>query len=134
MQVIPCEQLLPENPDPNTVPKLSAKNWRLNKICLHHGNILPPATACAGDSGGPLIANEDGLGVLMSIVIGVSSFVYDGTRKPLCGNEKLVSVYADVQAYLPWIKSTIGQGQNILMYEMLSFYHPPCTFPVEGCK
>jgi len=111
LKVIPCETLLPEEYlDPKTIPNpQSGAKWRSNKICLHHGDIFPPATACAGDSGGPLIANQDGLGDFKSIVIGVSSFLYDGTENPLCGTEKPVSVYAEVQAYLPWIKSTIGE-------------------------
>ena len=49
-----------------------------------------------------------------SVVIGVASFIYDGTEKPRCGSAKGVSVYGEVEAYLPWIKSIIGQGQNTI--------------------
>ena len=85
------------------------KDWRSKKICLHHGSVLPPATACSGDSGGPLIVNEGGY----SVVIGVTSFGYDPTQsKTETCNPKGVSVYGEVQAYLPWIKNIIGQGQN----------------------
>ena len=85
-----------------------------NKLCLHHGNVLPPATACFGDSGGPLIVNEGGY----SVVIGVANFIVDTTNltspTTKCNPTKGVSMYSEVQAYLPWIKSKIGQGQNII--------------------
>ena len=85
-----------------------------NKLCLHHGNVLPPATACFGDSGGPLIVNEGGY----SVVIGVANVIVDTTNltspTTKCNPTKGVSMYSEVQAYLPWIKSKIGQGQNII--------------------
>ena len=117
MQVIPCEKLLPEDFPLNMTenPEAWPKGWRSKKICLHHGSVLPPATACAGDSGGPLIVNEGGY----SVVIGVSSFIFDLNTNiqkqifPRCGSAKSVSVYAEVQDFLPWIKSIIGEGENI---------------------
>ena len=39
-------------------------------ICAHHED-LPPAQICVGDSGGPLILDESGYGV----VIGVASYI-----------------------------------------------------------
>ena len=118
IQVIPCETLLPEDfplKMPNN-PEFWPKGWRSKKICLHHGSVLPPATACSGDSGGPLIVNEGGY----SVVMGVASLIFDPNinfqkQEPTrCGGAKTVSTYAEVQAYLPWIKSIIGQGQNTI--------------------
>ena len=117
-QVMPCETLLPEDFPLNMTkdPKAWRKDYRSKKICLHHQNIFPPATACSGDSGGPLIMNEGGY----SVVVGVSSFLYNPTQIPTyqCSTEG-VSIYAEVQAYLPWIESIIGQGENISMYGSL---------------
>ena len=113
----PCEELLPDSEETKNMTggKGYPKGWRSKKICLHHGSTLPPATACSGDSGGPLIVNEGGY----SVVIGVSSFIFDLNTNiqkqifPRCGSAKSVSVYAEVQDFLPWIKSIIGEGENI---------------------
>ena len=117
-QVASCEKLLPDAKDIplNHTKKPYPKDWRSKKICLHHGSVLPPATACSGDSGGPLIVNEGGY----SVVMGVASLIFDPNinfqkQEPTrCGGAKTVSTYAEVQAYLPWIKSIIGQGQNTI--------------------
>ena len=75
-QVMPCETLLPEDFPLNMTltnnPKAWPKDWRSKKICLHHQNIFPPATACSGDSGGPLIMNEGGY----SVVVGVQGSLF----------------------------------------------------------
>ena len=83
------------------------------QICTHHEDG-PPAQACFGDSGGPLIMDEGGYGV----VIGVVSY----GQMPKCPqgdwkcnfdgkcNKDGVAVYTKVEAYLPWIKKTTGQG------------------------
>ena len=111
-QVTPCETLLPP---PDTLDTQNMTGGEDSpKLCLNHGNILPPATACVGDSGGPLIVNEGGY----SVVIGVANAIGDTTNltSPTgkCNPTKGVSVYSEVQAYLPWIKSKIGQGQNTI--------------------
>ena len=85
------------------------------KICIHHGDEKA-AQACSGDSGGPLIMDQGGYGV----VIGVASYITMRDCPPedikclmdaRC-NKDGVSVYTKVSAYLPWIKKTTGQGKN----------------------
>ena len=122
IQVLPCETLLPEDwplnmtKNPEVLAEAWPKGWRSKKICLHHQSMLPYATACGGDSGGPLIVNEGGY----SVVIGVASFIFNPSFNiqteitMRCGGAKTVSAYAEVQAYLPWIKSIIGHGQNTI--------------------
>ena len=58
-----------------------------------------------------------------SVVVGVSSFLYNPTQIPTyqCSTEG-VSIYAEIQAYLPWIESIIGQGENISMYGFLTIH------------
>ena len=83
-------------------------------ICVHHED-LPAANTCYGDSGGPLIMDERGYGV----VIGVSSFI-NGNSKCRSGDWKChlelrcnkdgVAAYTKVDAYLPWIKKITKQG------------------------
>ena len=84
-------------------------------ICAHHED-LPPAQICVGDSGGPLMLDESGYGV----VIGVTSMIVNakcpqGDLKcflDLKCNSDSVAVYTKVDAYLPWIKETTGQGNS----------------------
>ena len=86
-----------------------------SKICLHHGDEKA-AQACYGDSGGPLILEQGGYGV----VIGVASHLQRKDCSPedirclmdrRCNKER-VSVYTKVSSYLPWIKKTTGQGKR----------------------
>ena len=89
---MPCELLLPKG------------HPRDKKICANYvpGSGLHPALSCTGDSGGPLTVNENGYRVVIGIVSsGVGPCVPQSTR---------ADVYAEVQAYLPWITKTIGQG------------------------
>ena len=85
------------------------------RICVHHED-QPPAQICQGDSGGPLIMDARGYGV----VIGVTSqtlntncphgdwkCIYFDTAK--CDKDS-VAVFTLVEAYLPWIQKTTGQG------------------------
>ena len=74
------------------------------RICGNYvpGSGLPPAVFCRGDSGGPLTVNENGY----RVVIGIVSYSF-GKCTP---NSQNADVYTEVQAYLPWIKKTIGQG------------------------
>ena len=85
------------------------------KICVHHGDEKA-ASACFGDSGGPLIMDQGGYGV----VIGIASHLQERDCSPedikclmdaRC-NKEGVSVYTKVSAYLPWIKKTTGQGKS----------------------
>lgn len=85
------------------------------KICVHHGDEKA-AQACFGDSGGPLILDQGGYGV----VIGIASNIQIGDCPPQdmkclmdtrC-NKEGVAVYTKVSAYLPWIKKTTGQGKS----------------------
>ena len=83
------------------------------QICTHREEG-PPAQVCFGDSGGPLIMDEGGYGV----VIGVASYIVPakcphGDFK--CYLDKKcdkdgVAVFTKVEAYLPFIKKTTGQG------------------------
>ena len=83
------------------------------QICTHHEDG-PSAQICFGDSGGPLIMDEGGYGV----VIGVASYL--APAKCPQGDWKCyldgkcdkdgVAVYTKVEAYLPFIKKTTGQG------------------------
>ena len=88
-------------------------NGTYKQICVHHEDG-PPAQACYGDSGGPLIMDEGGYGV----VIGVVSY----GQLPKCPqgdwkchfdakcNKDDVDVFTKVEAYLRFIKKTTGQG------------------------
>ena len=87
------------------------------QICTHHEDG-PSAQICFGDSGGPLIMDEGGYGV----VIGVASYL----QMPKCpqGDWKClidakcdkdgVAVFTNVAAYLSFIKNTTGQGIALL--------------------
>ena len=83
-------------------------------LCVHNRDE-PPAQICSGDSGGPLIMDERGYGV----VVGVTSGTFPSTncrhgdwkcmRTIKCDKDK-VGLFTNVEAYLPWIKNTTGQG------------------------
>ena len=88
------------------------------KFCVHH-RPFKPAQACYGDSGGPLILNAGGYGV----VVGVASYIqcpdcppddYKCLQNAIC-NKNDVSVYTNIQPFLPWIKSITGEGKRIAL-------------------
>ncbi|XP_072516075.1 mast cell protease 4-like [Salminus brasiliensis] len=61
------------------------------KVCtLHPGGI------CMGDSGGPLVCGNT--------AVGITSFV----QKNMCDQPNLPNVFAKISAFLPWIKSIVG--------------------------
>ena len=76
--------------------------WTSKRFCLYNFNALPSATACFGDSGGPIVVCEDD----RIVVIGVSSWGQGHCR------EEGVSVFVDVAMYVPWIRSKISEGNN----------------------
>ena len=84
--------LIQVNPEPE-----SECESRDNRLCVLHGKTLPPAQICYGDSGGPLILEENG----KSIVIGVSSSFY-GCRT----NRK--AYFTDVQKFRGFISASTG--------------------------
>ena len=81
------------------------------KICVHHGGQV-----CHGDSGGPLLVNQGGMGVL----IGVLSYIQLPTCPPNATScalgerckESSLAVFIKVQAFLPWIKKITGIGEH----------------------
>ena len=91
---------------------------RSKRLCLQNFYALPSATACMGDSGGPLVVCEGD----RTVVIGVASFIANpiedlvsllqATTAPKCYKDKTVSAYVDIQQYLSWIRSKIGEGNN----------------------
>ena len=96
-----------------------------SKICVHHGD-LKPAKTCDGDSGGPLLVNEGGMGVL----IGVSSY----SPRPTCpknatscvlgGNcdKSGVAIFTKVQYFLPWIKNITSTSTSTGIGEHEPFF------------
>ena len=96
-----------------------------SKICVHHGD-LKPAKTCDGDSGGPLLVNEGGMGVL----IGVSSY----SPRPTCpknatscvlgGNcdKSGVAIFTKVQSFLPWIKNITSTSTSTGIGEHEPFF------------
>lgn len=60
---------------------------------------LPGEYTCYGDSGGPMFADRDGSGEVM---IGITSYGYDGEDGSLCGGE---GYYTRVDAYIDWIEA-----------------------------
>lgn len=60
---------------------------------------LPGEYTCYGDSGGPMFADRDGTGEVM---IGITSYGYDGEDGSLCGGE---GYYTRVDAYIDWIEA-----------------------------
>ena len=105
-QVLPCEML---------IPPMQYK-YGSKRLCLQNLYALPSATACFGDSGGPLVVCEGD----RTVVIGVASFIFNpitselslDSKGPRCINDTTVSAYVDIQQYLPWIRSKIGEGNN----------------------
>ena len=78
-------------------------------LCLYT-NGLPYAAACRGDSGGPLVVCEGD----RIVVVGVAQGGVDGENPNseetfICKSKGTVSYYADVQHYLPWIRSKLGK-------------------------
>ncbi|XP_072516073.1 granzyme G-like [Salminus brasiliensis] len=61
------------------------------KVCAFH-----PGGVCNGDSGGPLVCNNTAVGIV--------SFGEART----CDTPRLPNVYTKVSAFLPWIKSIVG--------------------------
>merc|ERR1711974_402781 len=68
------------------------------RFCVHHGKEKA-AQACYGDSGGPLIMEED---------CSLEDFECQ-TSKQAC-NKDGIAVYTKVSYYLPWIKKAAGSG------------------------
>ncbi|XP_073699750.1 mast cell protease 1A-like [Garra rufa] len=62
-------------------------------MCVH-GN----GGSCDGDSGGPLVCGN--------IAVGITSF----GDPDICNSAELPEVYTKISAFLPWIKSIIGNG------------------------
>ena len=84
------------------------------KLCIHHED-QPPASACFGDSGGPLILDQNGF----AMVIGITSYLQTPKCSPgdfrcildnKCRTDS-IDIYTKVKAYLPWIKEITGQGK-----------------------
>ena len=46
------------------------------------------------------------------VVIGVSSFQWNPAGARCQNDNYTVGAYVEVQAYLPWIRKTIGEGNN----------------------
>ena len=84
--------LIQVNPEPE-----SECERRVNRLCVLHGKTLPPAQICYGDSGGPLILEENG----KSIVIGVASSFYGCTT-----NRK--AYFTNVQKFRGFISASTG--------------------------
>ncbi|XP_036442672.1 chymase-like [Colossoma macropomum] len=63
------------------------------KLCAVH-----PGGVCSGDSGGPLVCGNT--------AVGISSFVQPGG----CDVPTLPNVFAKISAFLPWIKSIVGNA------------------------
>ena len=76
------------------------------KLCIHRQE-QPPAQNCFGDSGGPLMKDENGFGV----VIGVSSFIQAFKVDLTCGTDN-EAVFTKVQDFLPWIQNMTLQGKS----------------------
>ena len=85
------------------------------KMCVHHEDD-PPAQVCHGDSGGPLIVDEEGFG----LVVGVASRI----QIPKCKfgdwkcmkdvkcDSKATAIYTNVLPFLTWIKEHTGTGEG----------------------
>ena len=83
----------------NTIKRIHSRNSR---TLLAEG-IDKIAGSCSGDSGGPFVASINGEDHL----IGVSSYTSGGEKRCLG-----VSVYTNVQAYAPWIRTTINRSSQ----------------------
>ena len=107
-QVLPCEMLLPP----------MQYNYGSKRLCLQNFYALPAATACFGDSGGPLVVCEGDRIVVIGVASSIANPIHDlaslvqsftGGR---CSKDKSVGAYVNIQQYLPWIRSKIGEGNN----------------------
>ena len=107
-QVLPCEMLIPP----------MQYIYGSNRLCLQNFYALPAATACFGDSGGPLVVCEGDRTVVIGVASSIANPVEDLdslvqlVTAPTCMKDKTVSAYVDIQQYLPWIRSKIGEGNN----------------------
>ena len=87
------------------------------KICVHHQD-LKPVKMCHGDSGGPLLVNQGGMGVLIGVAsyspLPISTCPQNATSCALPGNcdKSGLSVFTKIQAFLPWIKNITGTGEH----------------------
>ena len=87
------------------------------KICVHHGD-LKPVKMCHGDSGGPLLVNQGGMGVLIGVAsyspLPISTCPQNATSCALPGNcdKSGLAVFTKIQAFLPWIKNITGTGEH----------------------
>ena len=95
---MPCDVLLPPDSGPD-LPK---------KLCIQNFPSLPPAIGCFGDSGGPMVVCKGD----RIVVIGVSAYGRHPTEHTCKNDNFTVGAYMEVQAYLPWIRKTIGEGNN----------------------
>ena len=111
-QVAPCEELSGKgyNFDAGNGQLLCDTNKppKQRIFVKAESDALPDASLCGGDSGGPLVVC-DGERI---VVIGVAKGTYDETGK--CRKNVSVTLYVDVQHYLPWIRSKIGQGKHFI--------------------
>ena len=99
---MPCDLLIP----PDFGPQYDM-DLRSNRLCHQPFPSLPPVTGCYGDSGGPMVVCEGD----RIVIIGVSSYGWH-PNKHRCQKDNNVGLYVDVQAHLPWIRKTIGEGNN----------------------
>ena len=93
---MPCDLMLPSDSGPKS-----------KKLCTYNFPDMPSVTACQGDSGGPMVVCEGD----RIVVIGVSSYGWH-PNKHRCQKDNNVGAYVDVQAHLPWIRKTIGEGND----------------------
>ena len=105
---MPCEMVFPP----------LQYNYGSKRLCLRNFYALPAATACYGDSGGPLVVCEGDrivvIGVASSIntpILDLASLVQSFSTER-CSKDNTVSAYVNIQQYLPWIRSKIGEGNN----------------------
>ena len=107
-QVLPCEMLIPP----------MQNNYGSRRLCLQNFYALPSATACFGDSGGPLVVCEGDRIVLIGVASSIKNPIHDlvslvqSFTAARCDKDKTVSAYVNIQQYLPWIRSKIGEGNN----------------------
>ena len=118
VQVLPCEMLLPPMWDTMYSIFMAGPKIRSRRLCLQNFFSLPSATACWGDSGGPLVVCEGDRTVVIGVASSIANPVEDLdslvqlVTAPTCMKDKTVSAYVDIQQYLPWIRSKIGEGDN----------------------
>ena len=114
--MLPCEMLLPPFVDLGIGTKVL--KVRSKRLCLKNFYALPSATACMGDSGGPLVVCEGDRIVLIGVASSIKNPIHDlvslvqSFTAARCNKDKTVSAYVNIQQYLPWIRSKIGEGNN----------------------